>query len=155
MVRLDKARMAVSVMLLIARWSEDGSPASGSSLAQQCGFKPRTLEALLQNLSRSGFLESVRGQNGGYRLSVSSHFSLGELIRAALDFGPPSKERSGLNENSASPIESVHQIVDSYLNSGTEKLLSHFDKIPFSKLIEAAKEKGVPSRPHEWLDFVI
>lgn len=59
-------------------------PMSISQLAQATGVTERYLEQLLPKLRSEGLIESIRGVQGGYRLSRSAEdISVGDVLRAA------------------------------------------------------------------------
>jgi Rrf2 family transcriptional regulator, iron-sulfur cluster assembly transcription factor len=60
--------LAVAIVLDIAFHSGGETVVSGADLAERTGMVRRTLEPLLQSLSRERILDSTRGPHGGYRL---------------------------------------------------------------------------------------
>ncbi|MEM7302850.1 MAG: iron-responsive transcriptional regulator RirA [Pseudomonadota bacterium] len=57
-----------------------------SSIAQFYGLSEQFLLKILQILTKAGFVESVRGRNGGIRLAKpASQIGLGEVVRATED----------------------------------------------------------------------
>ena len=151
MAKDDKVKTVVAALLMISHFSREGRPVSGAWLASRCGLKPRTLEATLQSLCRRGFLESVRGQRGGYKFPQNATFTLGDVVRAAAE----QKRTTPNPPPSSSPIEGAFEIVDRYLSTGFDKQLAHYDTIPFSELTSAAAAKDAFTFPDEWIDFVI
>ncbi len=80
MVRLSK-KMDYTLLLVgeIARQDL----VSASFLAEKYDLSGDLVAVLLKNLCRKGFVSSVRGKNGGYRLARDpEQISLNELIRA-------------------------------------------------------------------------
>lgn len=79
----SKARYALYLMIDIARHQESGPvPLREVSLRQDISLK--YLEQIASLLCRLGYLESVRGAQGGYLLAKEpSDISAGEIMRAA------------------------------------------------------------------------
>jgi len=68
LIRRDRALVAVVIMLDIAFHAGRVGTVSAADIAERAGLARRGIEPLLQALSRSSLLESVRGPRGGYRL---------------------------------------------------------------------------------------
>jgi Rrf2 family transcriptional regulator, iron-sulfur cluster assembly transcription factor len=68
LLRRDRAMIAVLIMLDVAFHAGRSGTVSAADIAERAGLARRGIEPLLQTLSRSSLLESVRGPRGGYRL---------------------------------------------------------------------------------------
>ena len=68
LLRRDRAIMAVLIMVDVAFYAGRAGTVSAADIADRAGLARRGIESLLQALSRSSLLESVRGPRGGYRL---------------------------------------------------------------------------------------
>jgi Rrf2 family iron-sulfur cluster assembly transcriptional regulator len=68
LLRRDRAMVAVLIMLDVAFHAGRASTVSAADIAERAGLARRGIEPLLQALSRSTLLESIRGPRGGYRL---------------------------------------------------------------------------------------
>jgi Rrf2 family protein len=72
--------LALEVVVDIA----DGRAIKGPDLARRRGLQPRSLEQLLQKLTRKGILVGQRGAQGGYRLArEAAQISVSDVVRAA------------------------------------------------------------------------
>jgi Rrf2 family protein len=84
-VRRDRGMLAVLIMLDVAFHAGRTSTVSAADIADRAGLARRGIEPLLQNLSRSGLLESIRGPRGGYRLGRPRRdIHLDDIVRTAL-----------------------------------------------------------------------
>lgn len=78
-----KGRYALRMMIALARSEGDGYTALRDVSGQE-EISPKYLEQIVTLLSRAGFLKSVRGAQGGYRLARDpSEYTVGEILRAA------------------------------------------------------------------------
>ncbi len=77
-----KGRYALRVMIDLAG-RQEGAVISLRDISQRQGITLKYLEQIIPLLSRAGLLKSVRGSNGGYRLTRSvSAYTAGEILRA-------------------------------------------------------------------------
>jgi len=82
MFRFSK-KVDYTVLLLTELVSSEGVLRSAASLADQFGLSPEFVAKLLKTLVRKGFIESVRGKHGGYKLKIDpEQISLRALIQA-------------------------------------------------------------------------
>ncbi|MHB9034544.1 MAG: RrF2 family transcriptional regulator [Anaerolineae bacterium] len=63
-----KTRYGARALLALARSESEPRPLSSSEIAQQEGISVKYLEGLLGILRSAGFVHSIRGAAGGYRL---------------------------------------------------------------------------------------
>ncbi len=68
LLRRDRAMVAVLIMLDVAFHAGRAGTVSAADIAERAGLARRGIEPVLQALSRSSLLESIRGPRGGYRL---------------------------------------------------------------------------------------
>lgn len=86
-----KGRYAVRLMLDLAM-SETGSPVRLKEIAARQGISDKYLEQIISILNKAGYVKSVRGPMGGYRLvRKPEEYTVGEILR--------------LTEGSLSPVE--------------------------------------------------
>ena len=99
--------LAVLIMLDVAFHAGRTSTVSAADIAERAGLARRGIEPLLQSLSRSGLLDSVRGPRGGYRLGRSRRdIHLEDVVRAAVseDAGAEDKPRGALLDRVVDPL---------------------------------------------------
>lgn len=84
-VRRDRGMLAVLIILDVAFHAGRTNTVSAADIAERAGLARRGIEPLLQTLSRSGLLDSIRGPRGGYRLGRPRRdIHLDEVMRIAL-----------------------------------------------------------------------
>ncbi len=92
-LRRDRGMLAVLIILDVAFHAGRTSTVSAADIAERAGLARRGIEPLLQNLSRSGLLESIRGPRGGYRLGRPRRdIHLDEVVRTALCEDHPAED---------------------------------------------------------------
>ena len=85
LVRRDRGMLAVLIVLDVAFHAGRTNTVSAADIAERAGLARRGIEPLLQSLSRSGLLESIRGPRGGYRLGRPRRdIRLDEVMRVAV-----------------------------------------------------------------------
>lgn len=78
-----KGRYALRLMIDIAAYS-NGEVVSLKDISKRQEVSIKYLEQVVSLLTKSGLLISVRGSNGGYRLSRnSSEYTAGEILKVA------------------------------------------------------------------------
>jgi Rrf2 family protein len=78
-----RARYALYLMIDIAR-HEHAGPVSLSEVSQRQQISPKYLEHIAGDLRKMGYLESVRGTQGGYLLAQGAEYiSAGDIMRAS------------------------------------------------------------------------
>ena len=76
-----KGRYALRLMLDLAL-NDTGEYISLKSIAARQEISEKYLEQIILVLSKAGFVRSVRGANGGYRLSrAAKEYTVGEILR--------------------------------------------------------------------------
>lgn len=99
-----KGRYALRVMIDLAIHRKEGLIPLHEIAARQ-DITVKYLEQIISLLSRAGFLQSVRGKSGGYRLvRAPEDYTVGEILRATegklapavcVELGPELCERGG------------------------------------------------------------
>ena len=124
-----KGRYALRVMADLARNQQPGYMPLKDIAARQ-NLTVKYLEQIIALLTRAGFLNSVRGMGGGYRLArPADKYSVGEILRAAegslapvacLCEGRPACPRSAQCETL--PVwQGLQRVIDDYLDGITLK----------------------------------
>jgi Rrf2 family transcriptional regulator, iron-sulfur cluster assembly transcription factor len=86
LARRDRGMVAVAIVLDVAFHGGGDTVVSAAELAERTGMARRTLEPLLQALSREHVLDSTRGPSGGYRLARPARLiKLPEVISIGLN----------------------------------------------------------------------
>jgi Rrf2 family protein len=87
LLRRDRALLAIDIALDVAFHAGRGSELTGGAeIADRLGAQRRSIEPVLQALSRAGILDSIRGPKGGYRLARAPRaIPLNEIMDAVTD----------------------------------------------------------------------
>lgn len=76
-----KGRYALRVMIDLASFG-NGSFIALKDISQRQNIPVKYLEQIVSTLNRAGYLNSMRGSNGGYRLSKpSEEYNIGDVLR--------------------------------------------------------------------------
>lgn len=121
----SKARYALYLMIDIAR-HQAGGPVPLREISRRQNISLKYLERIAGHLSKLGFLESVRGAQGGYRLARDArNISAGSIMRAAegdfvsvacLELEAAACPRQSSCCNIASFWQGLRESIDSYTN---------------------------------------
>jgi Rrf2 family protein len=142
--------LAVLIMLDVAFHAGRTSTVSAADIADRAGLARRGIEPLLQTLSRSGLLESIRGPKGGYRLGRPRRdIHLDEIVKIATsddtgsagDDGPSGPMQAGV-------IEPLWGELDS-------ELAVKLSKLSLEDLIRRAEAAGMARPLAEPITFSI
>jgi Rrf2 family protein len=148
-VRRDRGMLAVTIMLDVAFHAGRTSTVSAADIAERAGLARRGIEPLLQTLSRSGLLESIRGPRGGYRLGRPRRdITLDDVVRTATadDGASPEDGPSGAMQV---------QVVDPLWNELEDELSKRLKGITLEDLIRRAEAKGMARPLAEPISFSI
>jgi Rrf2 family protein len=95
LLRRDRAMTGIAIMLDVAFNAGHGAVVSAGEIADRLGQARRGIEPVLQALTRTGLLESLRGPRGGYRLGrPRRELRLSDIVAAASE-GDPAPEATG------------------------------------------------------------
>lgn len=148
LTRRDRGMIAVAIVLDVALHSGSETVISNAELAERTAMSRRTLEPLLQALSREHLLESTRGPHGGYRLGrLARLIKLSDVIAV------------GLNslEDTGHGLEGRLQkaVIEPLWHEFDAALLAQTEAITVEDLVRRAAKAGIRKRVTEPLNFMI
>jgi len=147
LVRRDRVMLAVTIMLDVA-FHAGRAAVSAADLAERLGLARRGMEPLLQDLSRAGLLESIRGPRGGYRLGRPQRdVRLPDILAAA-----------GANETpaEAGPAGKLQtMVVDRLWNELEDGADAKLSRVTLEDLVRRAREAGLRRPATEPISFAI
>jgi Rrf2 family transcriptional regulator, iron-sulfur cluster assembly transcription factor len=140
--------VALAIVLDIAFHSGGDAVVSAAELADRTGMARRTLEPLLQALSREGVLESTRGPHGGYRLGRPARLiRLTDVIVVAL---------SSLEESAPDLTGRLQRaVVDPLWAELDATLQAQLDGMTVEDLLRRAAKAGLRKPVSDPLNFAI
>ncbi len=140
--------VAVAIVLDIAFHSGGDAVVSAAELADRTGMARRTLEPLLQGLSREGVLESTRGPHGGYRLGRPARLiKLADVIGVAL---------SSLEESAPDLTGRLQRaVVEPLWGELDAALQAQLDGVTVEDLLRRAAKAGLRKPVSDPLNFAI
>jgi Rrf2 family iron-sulfur cluster assembly transcriptional regulator len=148
LTRRDRGMVAVAIVLDIAFHSGTETVVSAPELADRTGMARRTLEPLLQALSRDGLLDSNRGPYGGYRLGRPARLiNLSDVIAVGLG----SMEESGPHIGGRLHRTVVEPLWDEF----DDTLQAKAGAVTIEDLLKRAAKAGLRRPVSEPLNFVI
>lgn len=140
--------VAVAIVLDIAFHGSSDSVVSAAELAERTGMARRTLEPLLQAMSREHLLDSIRGPNGGYRLARPARLiKLSDVISVGLN---------SLEEAAPDLTGRLqHAVIDPLWVEFDTSLQARTDALTVEDLLRRAAKAGLRKPVSEPLNFVI
>jgi Rrf2 family protein len=140
--------VALAIVLDVAFHSGGDTVVSAAELAERTGMVRRTLEPLLQALSRERILDSTRGPNGGYRLGRTARLiRVSEVIAVGLNtLEDGGQDMSGKLQRAV--VEPLWSEFDAALAAISEALT-------IDDLLKRAAKAGLRKAITEPLNFVI
>ncbi len=127
-----KGRYALSLMVDLGVYGDGGSCVSLKDISARQNISIKYLEQIVTPLHRAGLVRSVRGAQGGYRLSRDpERYTAGEILRAIEgSFAPIACLETDVNEcehYSNCPTvgfwEGMYKVISDYMDSVTLKQL--------------------------------
>lgn len=121
-----KGRYALRIMVDLAMHN-DGKYISLKDIAKRQEISIKYLEQIISMLNKAGFLDSARGNNGGYKLAKSpNEYIIGDILRATEgDLTPiyclTEGGKCSRKENCKTFIfwKGLDNIINEYVNSNT------------------------------------
>ena len=148
LTRRDRGMVAVAIVLDIAFHSGPETVVSGADIAERTGMARRTLEPLLQALSREQLLTSTRGPHGGYRLGRPARLlKVGDVIAVGL----ASLEDGGIELTGR--LQKV--VVEPLWSEFDAALMAIAGSLTIEDLLKRAAKAGLRKPIEEPLNFVI
>ena len=153
----NRYHLAIEAVLDIALHSGGNLVQSPDITARQ-NISRRSLEPILQQLTRAGILTGVRGPRGGYRLSRERRkIKLLDIIAAmTIDSDDQSNSRTKLKDEKPTGKNLLNQLVIiPFLHQSAEEMIKKFDATTLDQLCEESLNSGFkPSSPKSG-DFTI
>jgi Rrf2 family protein len=148
LTRRDRGMVAAAIVLDVAFHSGRETVVSGAELAERTGIVRRTLEPLLQALSREHLLESTRGPHGGYRLGRPARLiKLSDVIAVGLN---------SLDDSGPALISRLHRaVIEPLWEDLDASLLAQTAAMTVEDLLRRAAKAGLRKPVSEPLNFVI
>ncbi|MFL5252760.1 MAG: RrF2 family transcriptional regulator [Rhodopila sp.] len=140
--------VALAIVLDVAFHSSSETVVNAAELAERTGMARRTLEPLLQALSREHLLDSTRGPHGGYRLGRPAR-----LIKVAdvITVGLNSLEDGG--QDLSGRLQRA--VVEPLWTEFDTLLLTRAEALTIEDLLKRAAAAGLRKPVNEPLNFVI
>jgi Rrf2 family iron-sulfur cluster assembly transcriptional regulator len=140
--------VALAIVLDVAFHSSSETVVNAAELAERTGMARRTLEPLLQALSREHLLDSTRGPHGGYRLGRPAR-----LIKVAdvITVGLNSLEDGG--QDLSGRLQRA--VVEPLWTEFDTLLLTRAEALTIEDLLKRAAAAGLRKPINEPLNFVI
>ncbi len=148
LLRQDRAITALLIVTDIAFYSSHNNTVSASDISSRTKLPKRSIEPILQLLSRASILESTRGPRGGYHLARPKRFlTIADIINAI------SVEEKDKYEDFTFPL--YQQIIKPLWSSIDQKVMKDVSKITLQELVKKAEEKGMKRPRPSAINFII
>jgi Rrf2 family iron-sulfur cluster assembly transcriptional regulator len=140
--------VAAAIVVDVAFHSGGETVVNGAELAERSGIARRTLEPLLQALSRERLLESTRGPHGGYRLGRPARLiKLSDVIAVGLN---------SLEDSGPGLIGSLQRaVIEPLWGEFDASLLAQTAALTIEDLLRRAAKAGLRKPVSDPLNFVI
>jgi Rrf2 family transcriptional regulator, iron-sulfur cluster assembly transcription factor len=148
LTRRDRGMVALAIVLDVAFHSGGETVVNAAELAERTGMARRTLEPLLQALSRERLLDSTRGPHGGYRLGRPARLiKVSEAITVGLN---------SLEESVHDLSGQLHRmVIEPLWGEFDAALLALADSLTIEDLLKRAAKAGLRKPVTDPLNFVI
>ncbi|NHN88134.1 RrF2 family transcriptional regulator [Acetobacter conturbans] len=148
LLRRDRAMTGVMIMLDVAFYAGRTGTVNAADIAERAGLARRGIEPLLQTLSRSSLLESVRGPRGGYRLGRPRRdISVTEIIATVVNVDPDADD---------GPSGDLFQkVLDPFWREEDETIAARLRDVTLDDLVRRAETAGLRRPLSEPITFSI
>lgn len=130
----NKVHMALNAALFVAYHGNKAEPVSGSAIAQHYGLGCRTLEPVLQVLGNAGFLQSIRGQGGGYYIESPDKVNIKDIAECFIHKLLP--ECSAFSEFSP--------VLEQFFKESYQCFWDKLSGVTLQDLCNASEKEGLP-----------
>ena len=147
-LRRDRAITAILIMLDVAFYAGRSGTVSAADIAERSSLARRGIEPLLQSLSRTGLLESIRGPRGGYRLGRPRRdISLVDIIAAV------TQDEPGHEDGPQGPL--FAKIIDPTWKQLDKEVTAQMKKTSLDDLVKKTESAGLKRPLNEPITFSI
>lgn len=137
----------LNAALFVAYHGSKDAPVSGAQISTHYNLSPRAFETALQMLGKAGYLQSVRGQSGGYYVQSPEHVNLRDIWGVFVgDLFPV---------QNGGPFAEFFPLIQDVLEDAHYKMLLDMQDITLKNLCERAERQGVSMLLTDILDFTI
>ncbi len=141
MLVTQKCHYALKAVFALAQKLNEPQPVKIAQIAEEQDIPARFLEVILSQLKQGGFVESRRGNEGGYRLAMRPHdISVGNIVRFV--DGP-----NLLAENHG-PLADSEDIFNQVWRQASHSMFEMLDKISITDLIEMERNRRTKFEPN-------
>lgn len=148
LLRQDRAITSILIVTDIAFYSSHNNTVSASDISSRTKLPKRSIEPILQLLSRASILESTRGPRGGYHLAKPKRLlTIADIIKAI------SVEEKDKHEDFTFPL--FQQVVKPLWKSIDHKVMKEMSSITLQDLVKMAEEKGMKRPRPTAINFTI
>lgn len=135
----SRGRYAIDLMVDLALYDE-GEPISVKDIAERRHISSKYLEQIVSMLQKAGFVKSIRGAQGGYRLKRKpAEYSVGSILRVTEgDLAPVScveEGQAGCDNKTTCRTVKIWQELYHAINAVV-------DNITLADLVEWNKQQG-------------
>ncbi|MCX8506833.1 MAG: Rrf2 family transcriptional regulator [Alphaproteobacteria bacterium] len=158
-----RAFIAIEIVLDIA-WHSGGKLVSSNDITNRAAISRRSLEPILQELTRAQILAGVRGPHGGYRLARERrNITLGMILQALMTDIPSKsrknseKDRAGQGIDHLTPSTSPlsQKVILPMWQDMSHKLWQELAPLTIEQLCQRAEAAKIPSQGRISGDFEI
>lgn len=142
----NKLYLAMNAAMFIAYNGNEEIPVAGSEIVEYSNLNKRALEPVLQKLSSTGIIISVKGARGGYYMPAPEETTLRDVAEAFISRVVPDKHE----------FAGYDTLVDSKLLQCYDSWLDSLSDITFKRLCQKARNSGqIPTHKVPVLSFSI